>query len=230
MSMKTLLVGLVLAIGVAYAMPIEQSACVTLLTEHGFSTNFNETIAHAIHSMTVQGLQKFNSRATEKNSVPTVNMDRHSDVKVIPYAPNDPLGDDFSTVTMKTFDKIMNNIGKDNDGLGPMWSPLERVAHKFHMNDVWDTVKEVYDEMSTPPSDEVCACLLNTKENGIYDAVSWVSNHYDSGTPITLLNRPIPKLTDAETWGIWRERLLWYYNPRNLQDAAQYIYCATKDF
>ena len=80
MSIKALLVGLVLAIGVAYAMPTEQSACVKLLTEHGFSSNFNETIAHAIHSITVQGLQKFNSRATEKNSVPTVNMDRHSDV------------------------------------------------------------------------------------------------------------------------------------------------------
>lgn len=229
MSFKTALVGLVLVIGLAYAMPTEQNACVKFLVEQGFSHNFNETIAHAIHSMTVQGLQKFNPRATVRNSVPTVNMDRHSDVKVIPYAPEDPLGEDFTTVTMKTFDKIMNNIGKDNDGLGPMWSPLERVAHKFHMNDVWDTVKEVYDKI-TMPSNDVCDCLLNTKENGIYNAVSWVSNHYDEGTPITLLNRPIPKLTDAETWGIWRERLLWYYNPQNLQDAAQYIYCATKDF
>ena len=229
MFFKMLFVGLVLATGLAHAMPTEQNVCVKFLVDQGFSNNFNETIAHAIHSMTVQGLQKFNPRATVRNIVPTVNMDRHSSVKVIPYAPDDPLGVDFTTVTMKTFDKIMNNIGKDNDGLGSLWSPLERVAHKFHMNDVWDTVKLVYDKM-TPPNDAVCHCLLNAKENGIYDAVNWVSQHYDSGTPITLLNRPIPKLTDAETWAIWRERLLWYYNPRNLQDAAQYIYCATKDF
>ena len=61
-------------------------------------------------------------------------------------------------------------------------------------------------------------------------AVSWVSDHYDSGTPITLLNRPIPKLTDAESWDIWKYRLLYYYSDNALSDAAKFVYCATKDF
>ncbi len=229
--MKVLLL-VTLVVGVAYAIPTQPRLCPILLRESGFSSNFNETIAHAIHSMTVQGLKLFNPKATVENNIPTVNMDRHSDQKVIRYAPEDKLGDDFFTPSMKTIDKILSNIGKDNDGLGSYWSPLERIAHKFHMQDVWMQVKETFESktLKDPPSKEVCDCLLDVGQNGIYDAVKWVSDHYDSGTPITLLNRPIPKLTDADTWMVWKERLLWYYQEGNLQDAASYLFCATKDF
>ena len=230
--MKTsILLCIVLGIGLAFAGPVT-NPCYNILTGEGFSSNFNETIAHAVHSMTVQGLQMFNVKATAKNNVPTVNMDRKSPQKVVPYAPDDPLGSDFATATMNTFDKILTNYGKDNDGLGSFWSPLERVAHKFHMWDVWTRVHQIYSEkvLKNPPSQQVCECLTDTQTNGIYQAVKWVSDHYDSGTPITLLNRPIPKLTDAASWGVWKERLLWYYNPRNLEDAANYLFCATKDF
>lgn len=223
---------LAVLLGVAYSVPTPERMCAALFRAEGFSTNYNETIAHTIHSMTVQGLQMFNPKATEKNTVPTVNMDRHSDDKVVRYAPNDMLGDDFTTSSMNTVDKILSNIGNDNDGLGSFWSPVERIAHKFHMLDVWTTVKEVFDSkvMLNPPSDTLCDCLLDVDNNGIYQAVAWVSNHYDSGTPITLLNRPIPKLTDASSWQVWKERLLWYYQDNNLMDAARYLYCATKDF
>lgn len=228
--MKVLL--LLAAVLGAYAIPTQDRLCPIVLREAGYSVNYNETIAHAIHSMTVEGLQLFNPRATEKNSVPTVNMDRHSELKVVPYAPQDALGDDFFSSPMKTVDKILMNVGKDNDGLGSYWSPLERVVHKFHMWDVWMKVKDTYDSktLENPPTDQVCDCLLDVHSNGIYDAVTWVSDHYDQGTPITLLNRPIPKLTDAATWQVWRERLLWYYKEGNVEDAANYLFCATKDF
>lgn len=218
--------------GVAYSVPTQSRMCAALLREKGFSSNYNETVAHAIHSMTVEGLQMFNPKATEKNKVPTVNMDRHSDIKVVLYAPADQLGQDFDTPSMNTIDKILSNIGMDNDGLGSYWSPVERIAHKFHMLDVWSRVKGVFESKTIrdPPQDNVCDCLLDVDNNGIYDAVSWISLHYDSGTPITLLNRPIPKLTDASSWQVWKERLLWYYQDKNLNDAANYLYCATKDF
>ena len=57
-----------------------------------------------------------------------------------------------------------------------------------------------------------------------------MSDHYDVGTPITLLNRPIPKLTDESSWKVWKDRLLYYYDDDALFDAANYIYCATKSF
>lgn len=60
--------------------------------------------------------------------------------------------------------------------------------------------------------------------------MKWVSDHYAVGTPITLLNRPIPKLTDDASWQVWKDRLLHYYDDSALYDAATYIYCATKAF
>ena len=189
--------------------------CRQILRKAGFSDNFNETIAHAIHSMTVEGLQAFNPRANEDNRVPTVNMDRKSSRKVIPFAPDYALCSDFETSTMNLVDKILSNIGEDNDGLGPNWSPVERIVHALHMRDLWDVI---------------CDCLVDTLNNGIFEAVDWISKHYDVGTPITLLNRPIPKLTDASSWEIWKYRLLYYYTSGGVTDVANYIYCATKDF
>ncbi|CAF4488589.1 unnamed protein product, partial [Rotaria magnacalcarata] len=54
------------------ARGVPQSRCSKLLAV-GLSSNYNESIAHAIHSMTVQGLQLFNPRANDQNTIPTVN-------------------------------------------------------------------------------------------------------------------------------------------------------------
>ena len=48
---------------------------------------------------------------------------------------------------MNTVDMILTQIGQPTDGLGPNWSPLERVVHKFHMKDLWAKVKAEYDMM-----------------------------------------------------------------------------------
>ena len=91
---------------VAYGFP--QSKCNIELHGAGLSMNFNETIAHAIHSMTVQGLQLFNPRATENNYIPTVNHNLHdkTGVKVLMNAPNDPLPSDYFDSTMNMIDKV----------------------------------------------------------------------------------------------------------------------------
>lgn len=141
--------------------------CDQLYKARGLSKNFNETIAHAIHSMNVHGLQMFNPRADDINSIPTVNLDRSSDVKVLPFAPNYPLGNDFFTESMNMIDRILGEIGNEKDGLGPNWSPVERIAHAFHMRDLWHRIKVVYDKQ-TLPSDDLCVCLIDTRANGIY--------------------------------------------------------------
>ena len=58
--MKTFLVCLLL-FGLAVARP--GTTCRSVLLDAGFSKNFNETVAHAVHSMTVQGLRMFNPRS-----------------------------------------------------------------------------------------------------------------------------------------------------------------------
>ena len=161
------LVFLAAAFVIAQAKPFE---CKQLYQRYGFSNNLNETIAHAIHSMNVEGLQMFNPRATENNVIPTVNLDRSSTQKVLPYAPCYPLGDEFTTVSMNMVDQILSQIGNEKDGLGPNWSPVERIAHAFHMRDLWYKIHAVYREsvVTNPPTDALCDCLLDTKSNGIY--------------------------------------------------------------
>ena len=51
----------------------DETYCKKLYRTYDLSRNFNETVAHTIHSMTVQGLRLFNPRATSNNRVPTVN-------------------------------------------------------------------------------------------------------------------------------------------------------------
>ncbi|KAH3880529.1 uncharacterized protein LOC127878242 [Dreissena polymorpha] len=211
------------------------SGTMTLNCQKAFPTstltkNYNETIAHAIHSMTVAGLRVFSSKASANNFVPTVNQDLSQEQTVLDHAPEHALGHDFSTLTMNIIDNILSTLGNSMDGLGSHWSPVERVAHVFHMWDLWYRIKESAwpRVQKTPPTDEMCTCLASVEFNGIKDAVQWVANHYKTGTPITLLNRPIPKLTDAAAWGVWKQRLLHYYTPEALQDAAMYLHCVSQ--
>jgi len=60
------------------------------------SSRFNETIARALHSMTVEGLQLFNPIHAKYNSIPTINQDTASKEKILPYA--------SSVLIMKVFE------------------------------------------------------------------------------------------------------------------------------
>jgi len=197
------------------------------------SDNWNETIAHSIHSMTTQGLRMFKSSAVKANHVPTVNQNlQHvSDSQsVVPYAPDVPLPADFVTHSMQTIDRILTIVGTEDDGLGPNWSPVERIVHTLHMWDLWAKINEVY-KKTVYPGAQLCKCLaIESEPKGqIYKAVQWVAEHYKTGTPITVTTRPIPKLVDAPSWAVWRDHLLAYYNEAALLDAATYMHCVTQD-
>ena len=105
--MKTYIAILLATLAVAHGF-IPTTRCLIRLHAAGLSSNYNESIGHAIHSMTVQGLQLFNPRANEHNSIPTVNHNLHdkSGVKVLMYAPDDPLPSDYFGSTMNMIDKV----------------------------------------------------------------------------------------------------------------------------
>ena len=63
------------------------------------STNYNETIAHAIHSLTLNELRKFNPEAKEENGIPVVNPrlnDPTTTTRVVSHAPMEMLGQSFA--------------------------------------------------------------------------------------------------------------------------------------
>lgn len=114
--MKGFLAILLVTLAVVHAVPSPR--CLIQLRAAGLSPNFNETIAHAIHSMTVQGLQLFNPRAHPDNNIPTVNHNLHdkSGVTVLMYAPNDPLPSDYFGFTMNMIDKVCWSCEIDMSG------------------------------------------------------------------------------------------------------------------
>lgn len=60
------------------------------------SKNLNETIAHAIHSLTLNELRKFNPNARADNGVPVVNPrlnDPTTSDRVILNAPEEMIGE-----------------------------------------------------------------------------------------------------------------------------------------
>ncbi len=74
-------VAALLAAANAIDVPVRRN-CSALLPAAGLANNYHENVAHAVHSMNVPGLRRFNPRATVHNSVPTVNLDVSSPNKV----------------------------------------------------------------------------------------------------------------------------------------------------
>jgi len=222
---------LVLAVFAAVASATSP-ACQSLLTMT-MSPIWNDTIGHAIHSMTVQSLRMFKPDVTEKNGIPTVNQNLNLPNKVVPFAPDVPTGSAFTMFSMNEVDRLLSVLGTKDDGLGPHWQPVERVVHSLHMWDLWMTIKNNMVLVKDVDS-SVCECLMEEiSENGqIYQAVNWVAQHYTSATPISLLKRAhdIPHLTNAANWGIWKEDLLRYYTAEGVRDAAIFMTCFAKGF
>ena len=76
----------------------------------------------------------------------------------------------------------------------------ERVAHIFHMRDLWTRVHSEYDNIRNV-SVTTCNCLLDVENNGIQDRLLWIAQEYTHNTPISLheWGTKIPQLTIA-TW------------------------------
>lgn len=197
----------------------------------GVSPAFNETIAHAIHSITLEDLRMFNPNTAIKNGVPTVNMVLTDPESIVPNAPSVDVGDHFSTDAFNLISWVLQHMDTGDDGLGPNWLPQERLVHAFHMKDLWARIRKVYVELEDV-SQETCDCLMKTKVNGIEDRLQWIHDRYKVDTPISLheWGTQIPKLTDSSKWNEWVKRFSYYYTPQGDRDPAVFLKCALAKF
>ncbi|CAJ0922556.1 unnamed protein product, partial [Mesorhabditis belari] len=134
----------------------------------GASQWFGASVAHSIHSINVRALQKFEPSTTEKNSVPTVNLDLSADRPILSHAPDrrGPSDSMYLTDGMKTLDEVLSHMGDKKWDIG-FFSPLERVVHVFHMQEAWEmTLKEYQKLKQNPPSSDVCKCAKDIENNG----------------------------------------------------------------
>ena len=48
------------------------------------------------------------------------------------------------------------------------FTPIEKIAHAFHMEEIWAAILEEYKKIKTnPPSDNVCKCAMDVENNGV---------------------------------------------------------------
>lgn len=75
------------------------SECKNLMEAAGMSATFGKMVAHVVHSLTIEDLQKFNPNVGVDNRVPTINMDLTSDDVFLRSAPHAPVsgGGQFDT-------------------------------------------------------------------------------------------------------------------------------------
>ncbi len=225
----------VMTVAAAIDVPVSRH-CGKLHPWAGLQENYYENVAHAVHSMNVPGLQRFNPRASVKNTVPTVNLNVSAPNKVppcrqqridpqflcfactilgvvaillyidifcwqvLPFAPDYPLLTDYKTFSMQLVDTLMSHVGVSDDGLGPAWSPVERIAHAFHMIDLWEKILPEFESVRKfhPTSQEVCDCLLDVEANGVKVRAS----HSKKTSPQKMSNRK------TRTPKIWAARAL----------------------
>jgi len=145
--------------------------CTTVLKNAGASPQFATLVGHAVHSLTVDDLRKFEPTVTEANKVPTINEYAklssdvlHRNARKKSEVSN---GDRFMTEGFNTLDLVLRNMDSRK---GLDWTTLEDVAHTFHMQEMWARLVPVYQKIkANPPADVVgaCKCAMDVENNGI---------------------------------------------------------------
>ena len=65
------------------------------------------------------------------------------------------------------FWQVLQNMDKPKYGI-INYSTLEKVAHVFHMAELWNQAKKYYELLKEKsPSEELCGCVNDMDENGV---------------------------------------------------------------
>jgi len=106
--------------------------------------------------------------------VPTVDHDLRSEQAIISYAKDIKASDNkLRTEGMKVLDMVITHMNDNHwDIVG--FTALERVAHIFHMREMWAHTKDEFDRIKKP-SDVVCKCAMNVDNNGIMKMLRFVA-------------------------------------------------------
>uniref|UniRef100_A0A914CLG9 Uncharacterized protein n=1 Tax=Acrobeloides nanus TaxID=290746 RepID=A0A914CLG9_9BILA len=155
-----------------------KKSCLDVLKSAHASENFGENVAHALHSITVRELRKFESNVTEENNIPTINVDLTSDQAILPYAPDrrGPNEDLFSDDAMKTVDEVLSHMDDPNYMIKEL-NTIERLVHAFHMKTMWSSIRHKYEmnKNSPPTSSDVCLCALDVENNGVLMMLRYIA-------------------------------------------------------
>lgn len=154
-----------------------QEQCWPIMEKVGLSKQFPLRTGHTIHSLTLQDIwHYFDLNATATNKVPTVNRDLNAKDAILEHAPNVGYEDKFQTMAMRGVDEILSHMDNPQYSTFAYYSPLEKLVHGLHMQEMWTMTSQSYQELvKNPPSKEVCSCVKDVANNGILKMLHYIA-------------------------------------------------------
>jgi len=154
--------------------------CSDVFNEHGMDfSSFNKGVAHGIHSLSLEEIRHFfKAEATEENGIPTVNTDFRAENSILYNAPLWGYNDRFATWSLKIMDFFMLN---DKPYFyETMSNTVEKIAHQFHMQEIYSKAAVLYKEMLEESSldNEFCSCANDIINNGVLVALADVGKFF----------------------------------------------------
>ena len=194
---------------------------------------FNKSVAHGIHSINVEQLNNFfHANVTENNNIPTTNLNVESDNIILLHAPRMKHDPSMLTTTMQLVDFIMTSNDDPNGFLNNRLTPLEKLVHHAHMNEMYARIQPIFESIvrNPPQFPGLCSCVTDEKNSGILGELKWYTisskagaRDFRSGAAAPNL---LPKLTSSEAWKVWKKAQKMSVMSANEQkNLAMYLYC-----
>jgi len=143
--------------------------CPSILEQtSALSDIFAKRIAHGIHSLTLADLRYyFNPNANETNNIPTINRNLTSSIPILNDAPDIGRSDRFKTMGLLVAEEVLLNENQNWDLKNA--DTLEKLVHALHMHEMWTETSKLYKQiLENPPASNICPCLADVENNGIY--------------------------------------------------------------
>jgi len=142
--------------------------CRNELLEAGASPYFARNVAHRLHSLTLEDIQMyFKADVGDENGIPTVNKDLESETRILENTPLADLDMKFTTPALRYMDLVLRNMDKNYYSI-TNFSVLEKLAHMYHMGELWQHASTHYSSLLlNPPPREVCTCASSSHLNSV---------------------------------------------------------------
>jgi len=150
--------------------------------------DFSESIAHGIHSLTLQDLRYyFDENAPTHNLIPSINFDLSSPDLLFNSTPYLQLNNSFKTPAMNSVDHILSNWERD-DFMMKHGGVLEKLVHNLHMYETLTMSGKVYEKIVKKMKKKsmkekmggICSCI-NEKDSSIVSLLEIMASSMRDG-------------------------------------------------
>ena len=171
----------------------DDHACEETLSDNCIDGDFPRSIAHGIHSLTLQDLRYyFDENAPTDNMIPSINFDLSSPDLLFDSAPFLQLNNSFKTPAMNSVDHILSNWESKNFMM-THGSVLEKLVHNLHMYETLSMSGKIYKKIvkklkkknMKEKIDGICSCIQK-EDSHIESLLTMMANSMrEAGNVIT---------------------------------------------